>query len=503
MIRGQSRPFPTMDSEKNVADMSLMGSIHNRFDIEVVDATTGKVKQTARAFNTVLDTWWKYPTNQIQAIAYGRGSGVPSRTDTDLFSKIGTVGTNATIDTSTYLKGYITATCRAQLDPSTAVGETITEVGLCKYYTSGSYGYYAPVTHAMLQDMNGNPISITKTATDIINIHGTAFLHFGVSGYRDKSMLLCGAGILAQFIGGYFYSSDVKFKVYNNADIYSDSTGENSAAAVILGTSTWDQNSKTYTMRFNRASVGTANMNGGICLLHLVSHSGLLGSTATPYMFIRPTGMSRIVGESVATADGNTTQFKTKFHFPQNAVVYVDGVAKTDGVTVVPDCGQPSTMYRYFMRLDGSSTNDCIFGTTKTKQLHTTGTAAAIYDYLFCDAVAITNLVFDRSGVTLYASTDLDNWEKIGTTGSTTASQTLPIPTKYGKYRYWKVETTDGMCLTGGQGENLNGYAIRFDEAPANGSVITIDYDTPMIPKDENNVMDMTLSFVLDEYNGV
>ena len=37
-------------------------------------------------------------------------------------------------------------------------------------------------THALLQDMNGNNISIQKTNTDVINIYATVYLHFNQAG---------------------------------------------------------------------------------------------------------------------------------------------------------------------------------------------------------------------------------------------------------------------------------------------------------------------------------
>ena len=508
MIRGKSRlltALPKIKPDNNITDTSLMGLIHNRFDIEVVDSITGKIKQRAQAFNTVLDTWWKYPTNKIDRIYYGGGSGIPSRTDTKLFSEIGyvsTIGTTSS-DTSTYLHGYISMTFSGQLGPADAVGTMITEVGLAKYYSSGLSGYNALCTHAMLQDMNGNPIAITKTETDIINLHGTVFLHFGTTGYRNKSILICDPAFLLMWCGDYYSATDKKIKLYGNADIYSDATSSSSAAAVSIADGTWDQNSKTFTIPFNRAAVNAANLDGGIYVLHFVTHSSILGSIATPHMFIHPVGTSRITGEAIGTADGVTSQFKTKFHFPQNATVYVDGVAKTSGVTVEPDCNNASSMNKYLLRLDENSTKDCIFGSRLTTNTRVIAAGTAIFEYLFCDVVAITNLTFNASGATLYASTDLGSWEKIGTTGSSTTSKTLSIPAKYGKYKYWKVETATGVTLSGGQGENLNGYAIRFDEAPANGSVITVDYDTPMIPKDEDRVMDMSLSFVFGEYSEI
>ena len=55
MIRGSVKSISSSKME-HVIEMS----IHNRFDIEVIDAKTGKVKQTAQAFNCICNKLWDY-----------------------------------------------------------------------------------------------------------------------------------------------------------------------------------------------------------------------------------------------------------------------------------------------------------------------------------------------------------------------------------------------------------------------------------------------------------
>lgn len=507
MTRGKTLPRPVeTPSAPNPLQVSFRARIHNKFLVEVIDADTGELKQKAQAFNTVLNKWWDYPDVSIDNLSYGRGSGTPSPSDTKLFDPIASPSVSGSVDTSTFDQGYISYSCSVQLGPSTAVGENITEVGLCKHYSSGNYRYVVLVTHAMLQDMNGNPISIHKTDTDIINIYGTVFLHFDPVGYQNGSILQAeGSSFLGRFCGGYSYSSDNKIKLYGSALFNNDSTGESSAPAVSAGTPTWDKATKTYKIPFGRAAVTTANVAGGLCMLYFVSHSGILGSSAAEFFTIRPTGLSSILGEAVGTGDGETSQFQTKFNFPLNATVYVDGVAKTEGVSVFPDCPYATSMHRYFLRLSNNCTKDRIFASAlQSSSSRSIGAnSTAFFEYLFYNAVPISNLTFAATNVSLYASDDLDQWDLIGTTGSSTTSRTLEIPEAYGNKRYWKVVTkSNAVSISGGQGKDLNTYAIRFDEPPANGSVITIDYDTPMIPKDEDHVMDMSLSFQLGDYTG-
>ena len=71
----------------------IRASIHNRFDVEVVDPSTGAVKQKAVGHNVICDNLWTRlftsPYDYFNYIFYGGGSGTPSSSDTSLFSHIG------------------------------------------------------------------------------------------------------------------------------------------------------------------------------------------------------------------------------------------------------------------------------------------------------------------------------------------------------------------------------------------------------------------------------
>ena len=179
MIRGTKRE---LDKRPSVVNVDLNASIHNRFDIEVVDAKTGEVKQKAQAFNVVCDNLWKrlftlpstsYMNDWSRNLHYGTGTGTPSAADVSLFSYLGSKSVHNPFsldyDPNT---GVYSLTKKAQILESEHVGATITEVGIG--YSSSQTSL---CTHAMLQDMNGNQISILKTDTDIINLYSTVFVH--------------------------------------------------------------------------------------------------------------------------------------------------------------------------------------------------------------------------------------------------------------------------------------------------------------------------------------
>ena len=171
-------------------------TIHNRFDVVLTDAKTGKVKQTAKAENLVCNTFLphcamgemitsQYNRNQsgMRSIVLGTGTGTPSVTDTRMFNQIASyVGipkrpgwTRTRIDahTSSY-----TATVTA--DENTANGN-LTEIGLGEShaYDSETYGWESYTvgiyTHALFTDSEGNPITITKTNADRLTITATIY----------------------------------------------------------------------------------------------------------------------------------------------------------------------------------------------------------------------------------------------------------------------------------------------------------------------------------------
>ena len=73
-------------------------AIHNRFDIVVKDAKTGKVKQRAKAYNVVLNGFFTWLTSYVGSLissgtyglylpyglSYGSGSGTPLATSRSL-----------------------------------------------------------------------------------------------------------------------------------------------------------------------------------------------------------------------------------------------------------------------------------------------------------------------------------------------------------------------------------------------------------------------------------
>src|SRR5574344_85211 len=76
-------------------------NIHNRFDIEVIDSRTGKIRQRAQAENVICSQLWtrllSTSGTYFNYIHYGTGTGTPASANTSLFAFLG-YGTPSTGD---------------------------------------------------------------------------------------------------------------------------------------------------------------------------------------------------------------------------------------------------------------------------------------------------------------------------------------------------------------------------------------------------------------------
>lgn len=491
----------------------LMAQIHNKFEIEVIDGETGKIKQKAQAHNTVLNQLWTYlfadsGSSWGTYIHYGSGSGTPSASDTALFTFSGAVGVTEVSLSPNYANSVISRVCRIQLGTSAAVGVTITEVGLA----AGS-GSSTLTTHAMLQDMNGNPISIAKTDTDIINIYATVYLHWNIS---DTSFSLC-AGAIARFILGanVIYSNnnynplrEGTFKFYisnsNTGITYASHNIQGDGATVISASRSADTTNKRLTFTATRVDVGTANWHG---IRYINVGVSQLGETGLLIRSGQNTwAKTQITGESVGTGDGTTTEFSTKFNFPEDATVYINGnaVAATD-VTVkklpVVNMSVTNRLTGWYdcplLFLDDASTDARHIYAPATSNSYINGSAyinvsnRIVYNPSYTEGGGIS-YVSTRDSFTLQTSDDLVTWTTVG------SGSNITVPAAHQAKKYYKfVGDTLLYTLTGVTPAN-----IVFNTAPANGDVITIDYKTDSICKDADHVLDFSVTLQFGEYSG-
>lgn len=500
MIRGTKRE---LDKQPSAVNVDFNASIHNRFDIEVVDAKTGEVKQRAQAFNVICDNLW---TQLLQGnryflyIHYGNGTGVPSTNDTKLFGFLGYGALHDAEKKWTVKADGAHVTGSIKLDETVAVGETLTEVGIATSTSATSL-----CTHAMLQDMNGNQVSILKTETDIINIYATVFLHwrndsetvFISPSYKiDSDYGTTPTGMIGWLLGD--SRGDGGGGLPNRAAFSETGSYDGTGAAVYDATKTYSLADKTITFKYPILDATKGNTSQILAVI-----IGAHGVTTTVDYLTLP-GIVMLVGgdkipaytveaEAIGTGDGVTTDFKTAFSNLDSATIYVDGVAQS-GVTI--DREVPFVTGRARAGIYPGIYNDGLWalsttgvGATYMKKDNTAhypkGGCAYNSFYATCGILTVNKNVL--------ASNDLLTWTPV-------AAGTVPDAMR--NYKYWKLETESSssyqaFVVTRTKSDDNN---IHFSTPPAAGAVITADYVTKTIPKDSNHVYDLEVTIGFGEY---
>lgn len=507
MIRGTKRP---LKEERPTVKADFRASIHNRFDIEVVDALTGEIKDKAVAHNVICDQFWTKilstsPT-YFQCIHYGKGSGTPSATDTKLFSFLGYLSVGDATYINDFENGIFAIRKLAQINESTAVGATLTEVGIASSTSETSL-----VTHAMLRDMNGNPVSITKTDTDIINVYATVFIHYNPEGYDNGTVKILPSKdnvLFAKMLAG-ISSSSAKEKISQfvvTAGALADMPRENTDIYAYGNIAiTYDVTNRRMILQATRLPVGSYNLSGGIGRVIIGNEATNISSGSSPrtYYFVRGAldvkvggdwfRGSNVVGEAIATGDGVTTDFVTKFPFVSNAIIYVDGVPAGNASVNENLPISAGTMGQYFELIPELSS---ALASTPEVSANSSENTVGVYYNPFHE-YGITSYYSSSGNLTVSVSDDLEDWVVISA-----GSGAYSVPAEYQNYRYWKIEQSSrgSYYIHSLTSENIPTTNIHFSAPPAAGAVITADYFTKVVAKDENHVFDLTITIQLGEY---
>lgn len=482
MIRGFEREIPLITKDIEI-------SIHNRFDIEVVDTMTGAIKQVVQAENVVLDRMWSYYLGAGSQSAIidtyiniGTGSGSPSPSDVGLFTYLRSYETNTRTSELNDLKNVISFSSKAIMLPEHNVGSVITEVGI-GYGNSNAY----TLTHAMLKDMNGNPISIVKTDTDQITITSTFYIHFEGPSYE-----VSGLGLFPEF-----YELFRRRPVTLSSYMY---LGSNVAGSALSVTLVKDIATKTFTQPYARVGVSNGN-------------SGMVGYIASDTMSLDPNKLfpgPRIRGESLGTSDGSTLGYDTFYGGQTNVQIYEDGILSTRPFTsslkygpfnpltnwLTPHTLSTDHVPGYPISHNGSTTIPMFESREFYNQYYQYGLTRF---YIGSDSYAVVV----RS---VQISLDRDTWVKISSGGSDVY---VDIPLEYQEYPWIRIVM--GTPGNNARSRPLSKFTMRdslptnriiFDTPPPAGTIITVDYDTPMLQKDENHVFDLEIKVTLGNYTG-
>lgn len=525
MIRGTKRPrvkaIEIIEPKDQKVDAKLNASIHNRFDIEVIDAKTGEIKQRAQAENVICNQLWTRlftpATYYFNYIHYGTGAGTPSASDTSLFTFLNAISIESTfpsVQNVDWENSVFSRRRQIQLSESTSVGAVITEVGIGYSNAASSL-----CTHAMLKDMNGNQISIEKTSTDIINIYATIFIHGpvytdGVSWYPQTGnalldwltsmQSLSATQDMFMFTPGGFFTCSYNWGQYEISKCTIAYTYNLSEKKLVITGTRIPAGSGNGTKGY-RACVFMRSVNGmGHTYPYIPSIYIPVGETNVP--------ASIISAEAIGTGDGTTVDYATNFDFVQaGAKIFIDGVEVITGVSV--DLNKVTSHFTnmglYFKLIRGSedTANRCpmtpVAATNSTSANHNTEAYPNTYAIYFNTQWALGVASFTRyqSFTEVSVSDDLITWSVLPTvsTGTTT------IPEEHRYKKYWRLASSNPTRQVGAGIGGITAYTqsltnIHFDTPPAPGAVITADYTTKTIAKDANHVFDLTVTIQLGEY---
>jgi len=524
MIRGNKRPVPQTQPLK----LDFRASIHNRFDVEVIDAATGELKQKAQAFNVICNTFWDRlfhtesnawkPQQRFAYVLYGKGSGTPAATDTGLFNRIGALSASPALSIDRK-NGVGKAQAMVTLNAEDAVGQTITELGI-------GYDTTHCVTHAMLQDMNGNPISIVKTNTDVINIYATVFLHWPNGGWYSGAVNFYWNNYPESMLNVLLDYGHTSYPNQLRIGRASTRTGDGwNTFDTQMGTNTTTANRSNKTVSVSgRYAAATANMAiralyvgwGYVQNQSWYSHDGFLclvfGSWFSP---------PAITAEAVGTGNGSTKAFSTKFPVKSNATVYVNGT-EASGVTVRSGPPDATKLITYFNQLIASNASalsasgmplyeEAAIPLQDDKlyfynEIGPGGVTHAYENPFYSVGVAsfyINFYYYYTNSIKIQASDDCASWSDVGTAQQ---NGTISVPAALRTKRYFRFVNMDNSnanlkCyITATAVAADTTHNIVFETAPASGAVITCTYTPDCIAKDSDHVFDATVTLTLDEY---
>jgi len=521
MIRGQKMPA---EPKRPGLTIPIMVKLHNRFDIEVVDARTGEVKQRAYAENIILDAYWTKlfaPAVANSHIHVGTGTGTLAASRTSLFTFLTGKVSSLVAFAQNESEGWVSAKRSAQWSELENQNTAWTEVGIAYGTTNTNL-----TTHALIKDLNGNPVTINKGTTDIITVYATIYAYYPVSGFysgklqvpkvkvaytdnRPPSLLLWMLGNHTPSLTGF----PLKEYYVSGGDMIVKDLAYTPLTSIGTATRSGNAATKKLTVVCPRIAAASANFTTGIKGIAFVY------STTYPVdLFVQLPGSfypySAIVAESIGTGDGSNLDFATDFPFVSNDSSFV---LKKNGATV--DAGDYSVDYGipnqnvldfYFNILDQGwhRVNPGMKISPSNGGFHSSPAIDyCIFENPFYATYGINS--FTIQGAQVYVSDSQSGpWTSLGSKVSSGGTQTFTVAAGNQNKRYWKIESYTGdqtdtimqaydfKCTALASKKNIH---FGTGKAPALGDTVTADYHTDVIAKDSNHVFDLTVELTLQE----
>lgn len=493
-----------------------------------------EIKQDIVCHNIVLDNFWaaqnqrsNYQHTAPKGLWLGKGTGTPAVSDTKLFSPLWLIKQANTRTFNISADKKIGEARLTYVFPanSSYVG-VITEAGLTMDSPNSSADHIL-VTHCLVVDVEGNPISINKTENDKLEVIVTWRVTVPET-LNNFKFLRADQGLLANLwkvagIGGsaagMFYATNLTI----NRNRILRYTGESSAI-------TFSNIEKIYGTRrltFNTQRVDTAVGNNRY--YPCISLAGICYCTL-PNEEVFPT--YNIAGITIGAGDGATKQFENPLNYfkKDTEKIYIDGVLQTRGVDYTIDYKNNASLLpelsagnyitqQYSDKVMPSDYSNILF--VPEEDDYKNADASNLYGMWLNEAyhveletaceinlIKLAGIIFSGSAanirVKIEYSEDDAFYEELVTTDSFNSFNgiTIPCDTIVAKYLKFTIVEQSSYKSYGGHFGQQNEYPtflgyvgdpnITFTNAPAENALITMDVDMDIPFKNENYVIDLS-----------
>lgn len=476
--------------------MEIKTKLHNRWDIVKTNVKTGKTEKY-EGENIILNQFWaRYiSTNSATCFSYihiGSGTATPVATNTQLGAKWANYASaNEIIDTSRIKSdGYLTRQLSCRIEANTYVGQTISEVGF-------AYGTAATnlMTHSLLRDMNGNAVTITINADEVVDVYGTVYFKIG---YRHNGNTVSVFGsytenVIGAMIGKVPYNTLSVYGPTRNTYIPEKTLfpATNQTPTFATGVSnaaiSYDTANKKVIFTFPNSTISTHNIPGGI-------GSAVVGGGLQILLPCTGFTQSAITKEVVGTGDGTKVDFQTAFGFVLDngtAKIYVNDIE----VATTIDFNTPHPSAPLSACFNYSDDSDSFIGITTV-----TGTFTQFENPLY--ATRGIDSINCRSSI-VAVSDDNSTWVDVATRTATTDG-VLTIPAGSNNKRYFKIRAYAANNFKVNSVSSTSHAAstnVHLSVAPAIGDTVAVTYQPNVLAKDSNHMLkDVSFAFGFSEY---
>ena len=289
----------------------------NNYRLQHIDTITGETLHDLEFHNVVLDqiidtviqTPGNYPTSNFFNIAIGDGSGIPSASDTQLFHEIKRFSVS-TKECSKKDNNTLSFSVSVTIPANASEVYDISEVGVCFYPDT-------LVTHALILDSEGNPITVKKKDTDKIILNCELYItfesegieNFNVDGFIPGSLSLGTLGI--QYLFGAATSLEAQRVSNFTEGGGSEMVYRSCPSTYNLPSPSWvkDKDARTLTVNFGPSRLSEFPMPTYIRGITF----GRLGTIKLPNEAIFP--RYKVSNITVGIGDGETTKFKCPLNY--------------------------------------------------------------------------------------------------------------------------------------------------------------------------------------------